>query len=240
MVKQRRRTHGLVGIVAWSLEPAELTAILIGPSSRASLLGNIVESQQFPVIVIWFDSSSIRMLVDFYKYLIEDFQVFYFVHDLAQPSSIAVLNTSYKNVGKIVCEIAVVHVDFSAHSCQHIFDIFIMARFKSCGDKLLNLLNLIRAIDTTPSGRIVNLLVELPEVLNWVNNSRRGPRGDSQMWVFLSKPCRKCTRVASADNHDLPIGLVSIHGGDEISEICQGLLRCEVFEIRQFQVQIWD
>jgi len=70
------------------------------------------------------------MLLEANKFIIKTCDILYFSHNLAQSCSITVLNTRYKNVCKEVGEVTVVHVGFSTHCCQHVFDIFFLIKFE--------------------------------------------------------------------------------------------------------------
>jgi len=158
--------------MAWSLIPSEFTAVLIGPSPCCCLISGSIHSQLLSIIVIWSNPSIICLFFDFEKILSEVLGLNGFLHYIAQTCSIAILNALDKNVGNIESKVTVVHGWISAHRGHHFGDFILFTGLECLSNCILNNLNCFWTDWITSNCRVINLVVELPKVFLWINNSR--------------------------------------------------------------------
>jgi hypothetical protein len=72
-------------------------------------------------------------------------------------------------------------------------------------------LNVCWARGTVLGSRCPDLLIKFPEVHDGVDDSRRSPRGNSQVRIFKSEPSGHCSRITASNHKDPAIWIVSRH-----------------------------
>jgi len=167
------------------LEPSKLHAVLVCPRSCWAICNGCV-FDRISAIILWSNIRDGGMHLDCLELVIKIFALNLW-DQITEACSIAVLNAFDKNISKEECKVASMHIWRSSHQAHYIFLRAIV------GKRIINLikdvLNSLGTILTALKCGSINLLIELPEVFNWVYDSWWRPWSDSHLRVLFSEPC---------------------------------------------------